>query len=147
MSSIPTHLKELLKNLEFLAMIEKGKKPCLSDMTFVDATSYLGAWKRSQNSESKKQLLNFIDNIIEQTFAAIEDPRNKEYVPMIIKTLSRAKVGISNTETTYKEYPSFISAVRVYLTNIEHQLKRYETPSSGSNDQQKGPLDFEKKTK
>jgi len=116
-------------------------------MTFVDATSYLGAWKRSQNSESKKQLLNFIDNIIEQTFAAIEDPRNKEYVPMIIKTLSRAKVGISNTETTYKEYPSFTSAVRVYLTNIEHQLKRYETPSSGSNDQQKSLPDLEKKTK
>lgn len=126
MSSIPTHLKELLKNLEFLAMIEKGKKPCLSDMTFVDAASYLGAWKRSQNAESKKQLLHFIDTIIEQTFVAIEDPRNKEYAPMIIKTLARAKIGITNTQTTYKECPAFLSAVRVYLTNIEHQLKRYE---------------------
>ena len=146
MSSIPTHLKELLKNLEFLAMIEKGKKPCLSDMTFVDSASYIGAWKRSQNSESKKQLLNFIDNVIEQTFAAIEDFRNKEYAPMIIKTLSRANVGINNTETTYKEYPSFVSAVRVYLTNIEHQLKRYESHEMESVEQ-KIISDFDKKSK
>lgn len=125
-------------------MIEKGKKPCLSDMTFVDSASYLGAWKRSQNSESKKQLLNFIDNVIEQTFSAIEDPRNKEYAPMIIKTLSRAKVGINNTETTYKEYPSFVSAIRVYLTNIEHQLKRYETPEE-SQDRNRAPVDANKK--
>lgn len=126
MSSIPAHLKELLKNLEFLAMIEKGKKPCLSDMTFVDASSWKGAWKRSQNAETKKQLLNFIDGVIEQTFIAIEDPRNREYVTMIIKTLSRAKIGISNTQTTYQDYPSFTSTIRVYLTNIDHQLKRYE---------------------
>ena len=131
MSSIPAHLKELLKNLEFLAMIEKGRKPCLADMTFVDASSWKGAWKRSQNAESKKQLLNFIDSVIEQTFVAIEDSRNREYVPMIIKTLSRAKIGISNTLTTYQEYPCFVSTIRVYLNNVEHQLKRYELPEEG----------------
>lgn len=127
MSSIPTHLKELLKNLEYMAMIEKGKKPCLADMTFVDAASYLGAWKRSQNSESKKQLIGFIDTIVEQSFKAIEDPRNKEYAQLLTEALSRAKVGIINTTTTYKEYPSFISSIRVILANIDHQLKRYET--------------------
>lgn len=128
MSSIPAHLKELLKNLEFLAMIEKGKKPCLSDMTFVDATSWKGTWKRSQNSESKKQLCNFIDSIVEQTFTAIQDSRNREYVPIIIRTLSRAKIGISNTQATYQKHPSFVIAIRVVLVNIDHQLKKYEIP-------------------
>lgn len=139
MSSIPTHLKELLKHLEFLAMIEKGKKPCLADMTFVGAKSFSGAWKRFQNAESKKQLINYIDSIIEQTFTAIEDPRNKEYATIIIKTLARAKIGISNTEITYKEYPSYTSAIRVHLTNIDHQLKRYETSENDSHEQEKKP--------
>jgi hypothetical protein len=128
MSSIPTHLKELLKNLEYLAMIEKGMKPCLSDMSFVDSNSYLGSLVRSRNSESKKQLLTYIDTVTEQTFAAIEDPRNKEYIPMIIHALERAKIGISNTETTYKKYPFFLSTIRVCLAGIDHRLKSYESP-------------------
>lgn len=128
MSTIPTHLKELLKSLEFLAMIEKGQKPCLSDMTFVDASSWQGAWYRRNNAEGKKQLLNFIDAIIEQTFAAIEDSHNREYVPMIIKTLLRAKIGINNTQTTYQKYPAYVSPIRVCLNNIDHQLKKYDLP-------------------
>lgn len=126
MSSIPAHLKELLKNLEFLAMIEEGKKACLGDMTFVDADSWLGAWKRSQNSENKKNFISFVDSIIEQTFVAIQDPRNKEFLPNIIRTLARAKVGISKTQITYYDHPSFVSAIRVTLANIDHQLKKYE---------------------
>lgn len=142
MSSIPAHLKELLKNLEFLAMIEKGKKPCLGDMTFVDATSWTGAFKRSRGSESKKNLLSFIDGIIEQTFTAIVDNRNREYITLLVAALSKAKIGISNTQTTYKDHPSFIAQIRVLLTNIELQLKKYETgedSSSSSNNPNPNP--------
>lgn len=126
MSSIPTHLKDLLKSLEFLAMIEKGKKPCLSDMTFVDAASWSGAWWRSRHSESKKDLLNFIDNIIDQTFTAIKDSRNREYIPFLISSLSRAHLGVSNTLLTYQKYPSFTTHIKVVLKNIELNLKSYD---------------------
>jgi hypothetical protein len=131
--SIPAHIKELLANLEFIAMIEKGKKPCLSDMTFVEATSWHGALKRRQYAENKKELLNFIDGVVEQSFAVIGDPRNREYIPTIIQTLSRAKIGISNTQATYQNHPSFISRVRVILSNIDHQLKKHEIAEGTSN--------------
>lgn len=126
MTTIPVHIKDLLCKLEYLAMIEKGKKPCLSDMTFVDGTSWVGAAKRSRNSESKKSLLLFIDTTIDQTFSALQDPRNQEYVSLLLSALSRAKIGIANTEPTYQHVPSYISAIRVTLTNIDHQLKKYE---------------------
>lgn len=125
MSPLPTHIKELLKNLEFLAMIEKGKKPCLADMTFVDGSSWTGAVKRSRNSESKKNLLTFIDGVIDQTFSAIRDPRNRDYIKLIVNALSRARVGINNTQTTYQFSPSFLASIRVTLKNIELQLEKY----------------------
>lgn len=130
MSSMPAYLKELLKNLEFLSMIQKNVKPCLSDMSFVESNSWSGAWKRSHNSESKKNLLNYMDSVVEQAFIAIQDPRNKEWVVNIIQSLSRAKVGISATETTYLDFPDYISSVRVLIKNIDHQLKKYELPDT-----------------
>lgn len=129
MSSMPVHLKALLKHLEFLAMIEEGKKPCLANMKFVDAKSWIGAWQRT-GVESKKELLTHIDSVVEQTFIAIQDERNKEYIPNLIKTLSRARVGIVNTTVTYKDYPSFISEIRVILTNIDMQLRKFEPGES-----------------
>ena len=128
-NSIPIHLKELLKNLEYLAMIETGMKPCLSDMTFVDANSWLGAWKRSRMVENKKALASFIDQVIEQALAEIKDNRNKEYLDTIVETLSRAKLGIKNTLTTYQDYPVFTSNIKVILSNIDRHLKNYILPS------------------
>ena len=125
MSSLPVHLKVLLKNLKFISMIEKGKKPCLSDLSFVDSSSWFGAWKRNRNSEDKKHLKTFIDSVVEQSFKAIEDSRNKEYAQMIIKALDEARNGIINTQVTYKDFPDFITDVGVIIDSINHQLNKY----------------------
>lgn len=132
MSSLPPHLQLLLKKLKYLAMTEKGKKPNLFDFSFSDPFSifhpytWLGAYKRNANSESKKHLETYINTLVDQTFRAIEDPRNKEYAPMLIKALTEAKVGIGNTEETYKNFPEYVSGIRVTIDNIDHQLKKYE---------------------
>ena len=46
-NSIPATLRDLLGKLEFLSMIETGKKPCMGDMTFVDGNSFWGALVRA----------------------------------------------------------------------------------------------------
>lgn len=42
-NAIPEPLRDLLGKLVFLSMIEKNKKPCMHDMTFVRDSSWLGA--------------------------------------------------------------------------------------------------------
>lgn len=125
MNSIPANLKDLFRNLEYVAMIEKGKKPCLSDMTFVEAKGWLGAWKRYRLSESKGNLAAFLECLIDQTFVALQDSRNKDYIPLILNSLSKARAGILNTLETYKDYPAFVSAMRVTISNINLQLKSH----------------------
>jgi hypothetical protein len=75
--SIPPALRNLLTKLEYISMIERGQKPCFSDMTFVQSNSWMGAWKRLISGENKKNLLFEVEQIIERTILAIEEYQNK----------------------------------------------------------------------
>lgn len=122
--SIPATLRDLLSKLEFLSMIERGKKPCMGDMTFVDGNSFWGALMRAFKGEGNKGMLVHLNQIIEQTVEAIEEYKDTEFFPIIINTLAKAKLGIGNLITTYKEQPSVVSQINVLLSNINLQLKK-----------------------
>lgn len=121
--SIPSTLRDLLSKLEFLSMIERGKKPCMGDMTFVDGNSFWGALVRAFKGEGNKGMLVHLNQIIEQTVEAIEEYKDTVFLPIIINTLAKAKLGINNLITTYKEQPSVISQINVLVSNINLQLK------------------------
>ena len=123
--SIPPALRNLLTKLEYISMIERGQKPCFSDMTFVQSNSWLGAWKRLISGENRKNLLFEIEQIIDRTILAIEEYSNKDYVRLLLENLSKAKVGIENLMLTYTEHPDTISNLRVHLINIDLTLKKY----------------------
>jgi hypothetical protein len=123
--SIPPALRNLLTKLEYISMIERGQKPCFSDMTFVQSNSWLGAWKRLITGENKKNLLFEIEQIIDRTILAIEEYSNKEYIKLLLDNLSKAKTGIENLILTYTEHPETISNLRVYIINIDLCLKKY----------------------
>jgi hypothetical protein len=132
--SIPPALRNLLTKLEYISMIERGQKPCFSDMTFVQSNSWLGAWKRLVSGENRKNLLFEIEQIIDRTILAIEEYANKEYVRLLLENLSKAKTGIENLMLTYTEHPDTISNLRVHLINIDLTLKKYNfSPSQDFN--------------
>ena len=106
-------------------MIERGQKPCFSDMTFVQSNSWFGAWKRLFSGENKKNLLFEIEQIIDRTILAIEEYSNKEYIKLLLDNLAKAKVGIENLILTYTEHPETISNLRVHIINIDLTLKKY----------------------
>lgn len=106
-------------------MIERGQKPCFSDMTFVQSNSWFGAWKRLFSGENKKNLLFEIEQIIDRTILAIEEYSNKEYMKLLLDNLAKAKVGIENLILTYTEHPETISNLRVHIINIDLTLKKY----------------------
>lgn len=123
--SIPPALRNLLTKLEYISMIERGQKPCFSDMTFVQSNSWVGAWKRLISGENKKNLLFEVEQIIDRTILAIEEYSNKEYIKLLLENLAKAKIGIENLILTYTEHPETISNLRVYIINIDLTLKKH----------------------
>jgi hypothetical protein len=132
--SIPTSLKNLLSKLEFLSMIERGKKPCFGDMTFVSSNSWIGSWKRMFMGENRKNLLFEIEQIVEQGILAIQEYQNTNYLPIILENLSKAKIGIENLILTYSDHPNTISRLRVYILNIDIILKERNVIGGKSRD-------------
>lgn len=124
--SIPSTLRELLSKLEFLGMIERGQKPCMGDMTFVDGNSFWGAIMRAFKGEGSKGMLAHINQIVEQTVESIEEYKDTEFLTIIINTLNKAKIGIGNLSTTYDGQPAVTSKINVIVANINHQLKKYK---------------------
>jgi hypothetical protein len=123
--SIPPSLRNLLTKLEYISMIERGQKPCFSDMTFVNSNSWVGAWKRLFSGENRKNLLFEIEQIIDRTILAIEEYTNKDYVKLLLENLNKAKVGIENLILTYTEHPDTVSNLRVHIINIDLTLKKH----------------------
>lgn len=123
--SIPPALRNLLTKLEYISMIERGQKPCFSDMTFVQSNSWFGAWKRLITGENKKNLLFEVEQIIDRTILAIEEYTNKEYIKLLLENLAKAKCGIENLILTYTDHPETISNLRVYIINIDLTLKKH----------------------
>nr|QBK91939.1 MAG: uncharacterized protein LCPAC304_02810 [Pithovirus LCPAC304] len=124
--SIPSTLCDLLSKLEFLGMIQRGQKPCMGDMTFVDGNSFWGALIRALKGEGNKGMLAHINQIIEQTVEAIGEYKGTEFLPILIEALTKAKIGIANLTTTYKDQPSVVARISVVITNINHQLRNYK---------------------
>jgi hypothetical protein len=122
--SIPPSLRNLLTKLEYISMIERGQKPCFSDMTFVNSNSWMGAWKRLFSGENRKNLLFEIEQIIDRTILAIEEYTNKDYIKLLIENLAKAKSGIENLILTYTEHPDTVSNLRVHIINIDPTFKK-----------------------
>ncbi|WP_297890398.1 hypothetical protein [Sulfurihydrogenibium sp.] len=131
---IPTQVRELLKKLEFLAMIEVGKKPCMNDLVFVDKESWMGAFYRNRSGESRKGNMMQIEQIIDQTITAINDlqkvgqytiEERNNLIMIILRTLRKAKVGILKLTETYHDSPITIAHINVIISNIDLQLIKF----------------------
>jgi hypothetical protein len=143
--SIPPALRNLLTKLEYISMIERGQKPCFSDMTFVQSNSWIGAWKRLFSGENRKNLLFEIEQIIDRTILAVEEYNNKDYIKLLLENLSKAKVGIENLILTYTEHPDTVSNLRVHIINIDLTLKKFGfKPDTKSKSENESSMDLQK---
>jgi len=125
--SIPISLQTLLAKLNFLAQINRGYKPCISNMTLVDGSSWWGTlWRGWYYGENKKTVMTEISKIVNETIDAITTHKNRdEFLKLIVNALANTRVGIESMKTTYRHSPETISHLDVQLTNIDLQLNRY----------------------
>jgi hypothetical protein len=126
MASIPSHLRELLITLEYLAMIKPGNKPNFSDFSFTDKESWIGALNRMRNGDSKRNIIIEINQIMERAVMAINDVDNTEFLGIIINTLLKSKIGIATMIETYDNKPLMVSQVKVIVSSIELTLENYK---------------------
>jgi len=130
---IPEPLRDLLGKLVFLSMIEKGKKPCMHDMTFVKSNSWSGAVKRALTGEGRKGMIIHINQIIDTAIAAIDEYKDTEFLSLIVNKLALCKVGIENLMTTYQKHPDTVAKIKVCLDNINIQLEKNKLFLQGHN--------------
>ena len=125
-SNIPSTLRELLKKLEFLGMIEEGKKPCMNEMIFVDAKSWWGAFYRNRSGENRKSTMLHIQQIVDQAILAMQEFDSTEFTTILTNSLLKARDGIEKLAETYLDSPGVVAETRVIVSNINLQLKRYQ---------------------
>jgi len=124
--SIPVGLRSLLTKHYFLAQITSGQKPCMSNMTIVNGSSWTGAFYRFWHGESKKSIMTNIENIISHTIDAISAHKDKPaFLKLIINALASTRVGLESMLTTYRKYPATIGRLKVQLKNIDLQLEEH----------------------
>jgi hypothetical protein len=130
---MPVALRDLLSKLEFLSMIKQNLKPCLGDMTFVEANTLYGAIKRAFKGEGSNGMLLYVNQTIEQTVEFIEDYKDTEFFSIIIEKLANARIGIANLAITYtkENQPSVVSRINVILSNVDLTLKKYKNVLEG----------------
>lgn len=125
-NSIPRRLQVLLTKLNFLSQITRGFKPCMSNMTLVDASSWYGSFQRSWQGESRKSLIAAVEQIVSETVEAINEHSIDEFLlRLIINALPKAREGVDSLKITYRSDPEIISRVCVQLTSLDLQLEKY----------------------
>lgn len=98
----------------------------MSDMTFVDASSWVGSVVRAWKGESRKTFINEVEKIISQTLEAINTHKNTEYLlSLIINSLSVTKIGVESLKITYRGDPEMLARIDVQITNMDLPLNKY----------------------
>ena len=86
-------------------------------------------------SESRKTLVSDIEKVIEKAIGALTTYKDTpEYVELIVNLMADGRVSIDSLTTTYRDDPDMIGEIRVILTNIDLQLKKYPHLIKGNTD-------------
>lgn len=125
---IPVPLNDLLVKLKVFSMVEPGKKINMNTMTFVDSASWIGSITRNITGEGRRDLMVHLHQLIQQTIGAIETYKDSEFYPLLIETITQARVGIGNLITTYQSYPSIVAQIEICISNLDIQLDKYRAP-------------------
>ena len=99
----------------------------MNDMTFTPAKSWAGALKRSRNGEGRRNLVIQLNTIVDETITMINKYEDTEFLPLIVNTFSRAKMGLNNLLSTYANKAETIASLKVLLLNIEMTLEKHKT--------------------
>lgn len=129
LTSLPNDLQNLIKKLDFLAMIKQNYKIDTKNNVLFDNNSWAVGelykwWNRK--AEDRFTTIDFIKKTIDETIIAISKYEKTEFIRYLINSLSSARIGISKLEITYRNDQNFISELSVIIKNIDIPLNNYK---------------------
>ena len=124
-NTIPPTLSELLVKLGYLASIPNQKKVCFNDLSYVNAKAWTGAYKRFSEGESRKNMLDQVEQIINKAIEEIDRYTGTQYLQLLVDNLSSTEVGINNLINTYRSDPNVVLRLEVIKTKIGIKLKPF----------------------
>ena len=134
--TMPNDLQNLIKKLDFLAMIKQNYKIDTKNNVLFDNNSWaINNWIKwwNRKAEDRFTTIDFIKKTIDETMFAISKYENTEFLRYIINSLSSARIGISKSEITYRNDQNFISDLSVIFKNIDIPLENYKHLIIGCN--------------
>ena len=126
MGSLPESLESLCVDLDFLARIEKGQKPCYNDRRLVSKESWFGSAYRTWYGESRIKMLEHLRETVKKTDEAINNPQNAEFLALIINSLYGANKGVVNLADTYHDDEDTTKEIAKELNSMAVHLYRYQ---------------------
>lgn len=127
--SIPSDVRDLLIKLGFIAEIQEGDKPNVSDMTMVAKSSWRGALYRWIRGENRTSMIMHLESTVEQSRKIVENygASSPHIVELVQSYLKKARQGIVNLERTYSDAPSIKIRLQVLHSTINLQVLALET--------------------
>lgn len=130
-NSIPVALQDLLVKLRVLSMIGAGNKLNISNLSIIEKDSWTGAFYRALTGENRKNTINYVNQIIDDSIKALGEYSDTEFCALIVNALANAKMGIINLGTTYQNDLNFSAHIKVLTDNIDLQLDKNKNLLNG----------------
>ena len=95
------NIKEIIKDLEFIASIPKSYKPCFSDKSLIYSNEWFVKMKRRWKGEQGERGVIYVNNVLDRIGKNCKN-FNIDYLKNIKKKLRESILGINNLVYTYK---------------------------------------------
>lgn len=118
-AAMPDDVSNIIEQLKFISLVKPGQKINLIKKTFCDSQSYVAAFYRCYDGETKQKLTTHIKNLITDTSNILIKYKGTPWEQKIKLTLLTTKVGIENLTKTYNYHPDTLSILNTCVENIE----------------------------
>lgn len=101
MAEIPTNIKELFLDLDFIAGTPEEHKPGVKERTYDNDNSWLGWLGRKRRGDNQEGTLNFLDDLVSRTIKAFQQRSSEAYYPILLNKSIAMRAGLVTIKTSY----------------------------------------------
>ena len=119
MASYPRNVEDLIVNLKFIGRTQQGQKINFKSQNTISSTSPVGTITRWWYGEDKKDLVDKLRGIMDETSKILEDKSNGRYYLDIWCELIKVDIALLNLIDVYRDYGKIVSRLEMFRRRIE----------------------------
>lgn len=123
--------QSVISKLKFIGDIKKDQKINIKNVS-MQPNNYTTSIVRTFIRDSRQKTLNFIQDVIDQTFQIIvfyknEDGKDNRKFLNILSDLEKSKRGLENLKATYSQDSKFKCDLDVVMEQIDNEMSKYKS--------------------